>query len=39
LLSADENPRRLEGTWDRNKLALMSFPDEAGFGAWAVSDE
>jgi len=39
LLSADENPRRLEGTWDRDKLVLMSFPDEAAFGAWAASDE
>jgi uncharacterized protein (DUF1330 family) len=31
LPSADENPAILEGTWDRDKLVLMSFPDEAGF--------
>ncbi len=39
LVSADENPSVLEGTWDRDKLVLMSFPDEAAFGAWANSDE
>ncbi len=31
LLSADESPAILEGTWDRDKLVLMSFPDEAAF--------
>jgi uncharacterized protein (DUF1330 family) len=35
LLSADENPMVLEGQWDRDKLVLMSFPDEATFRAWA----
>ena len=39
LLSADENPVILEGSWDRDKLVLMSFPDEAGFHAWANSPE
>jgi uncharacterized protein (DUF1330 family) len=39
LLSADENPVILEGAWDRDKLVLMSFPDEAGFHAWADSPE
>jgi uncharacterized protein (DUF1330 family) len=39
LLSADENPSVLEGTWDRDKLVLMSFPNETAFGAWANSDE
>jgi uncharacterized protein (DUF1330 family) len=39
LLSADENPAVLEGTWDRDKLVLMSFPDEAAFHAWANSPE
>src|ERR1700742_5120772 len=29
LLSADEHPAVLEGKWDRDKLVLMSFPDEA----------
>jgi len=39
LLSADENPAVLEGVWYRDKLVLMSFPDEAGFQAWANSPE
>jgi uncharacterized protein (DUF1330 family) len=39
LLSADENPQVLEGAWDRDKLVLMSFPDEAAFQAWATSPE
>jgi hypothetical protein len=33
LLSADEHPAVLEGAWDRDKLVLMSFPDEAAFRA------
>ena len=37
LLSADEHPLVLEGEWDRDKLVLMSFPDEAAFRAWANS--
>jgi uncharacterized protein (DUF1330 family) len=39
LLSADEHPRVLEGHWGRDKLVLMSFPDEAAFQAWATSSE
>ena len=39
LLSADEHPLVLEGVWDRDKLVLMSFPDEAAFSAWANSPE
>lgn len=39
LLSADEHPAVLEGKWDRDKLVLMSFPDEAAFRAWAESPE
>ena len=39
LLSADERPTVLEGTWDRDKVVLMSFPDEASFRAWADSPE
>jgi uncharacterized protein (DUF1330 family) len=33
LLSAGEHPAVIEGTWDRDKLVLMSFPDEAAFRA------
>jgi uncharacterized protein (DUF1330 family) len=29
----------VEGKWDREKLILMSFPDEAAFRAWATSPE
>jgi len=39
LLSADEEPSVIEGQWDRDKLVLMSFPDEAAFRAWADSPE
>ncbi|AUC94061.1 DUF1330 domain-containing protein [Bradyrhizobium sp. SK17] len=39
LLSADEQPAVLEGNWDRDKLVLMSFPDEAAFRAWSESPE
>ena len=39
LLSADEQPAVLEGKWDRDKIVLMSFPDEAAFHAWANSPE
>jgi uncharacterized protein (DUF1330 family) len=39
LLSADDNPAILEGAWDRDRLVLMSFPDEAAFHAWADSPE
>ncbi|MGY4401252.1 uncharacterized protein (DUF1330 family) [Bradyrhizobium sp. USDA 3315] len=39
LLSADEQPAVIEGSWDRDKLVLMSFPDEAAFRAWSESPE
>ena len=39
LLSADEKPAVVEGAWDRDKVVLMSFPDEAEFRAWADSPE
>jgi uncharacterized protein (DUF1330 family) len=39
LLAADEKPAIVEGAWDRDKLVLMSFPDEAAFRAWADSAE
>jgi uncharacterized protein (DUF1330 family) len=39
LLSADEPPVVLEGTWDRDKLVLMSFPNAAAYRAWADSPE
>jgi uncharacterized protein (DUF1330 family) len=39
LLSADDNPAILEGAWDRDRLVLMSFPDEVAYHAWAKSPE
>jgi uncharacterized protein (DUF1330 family) len=39
LLAADESPEVIEGEWDREKLVLMSFPDEASFRRWAQSPE
>lgn len=37
LLAADEAPQVIEGEWDREKLVLMSFPDESAFRAWSES--
>jgi uncharacterized protein (DUF1330 family) len=39
LLAADESPQVVEGEWDREKVVLMSFPDEAAFYGWARSPE
>jgi uncharacterized protein (DUF1330 family) len=39
LLAADESPEVVEGQWDREKVVLMSFPDEAAFYGWAQSAE
>ncbi|MEO3757208.1 DUF1330 domain-containing protein [Mycobacterium sp. B14F4] len=39
LLAADESPQILEGRSDRQKVVLMSFPDEASFREWAESPE
>lgn len=39
LLAADESPEVVEGDWDREKVVLMSFPDEASFRDWAESPE
>jgi uncharacterized protein (DUF1330 family) len=39
LLAADEAPRVIEGEWDRDKVVLMSFPDEAAFQEWAESPD
>lgn len=39
LLAADESPQVVEGHWDREKVVLMSFPDESAFRQWAESPE
>jgi uncharacterized protein (DUF1330 family) len=37
LLAADEHPFVFEGAWDREKVVLISFPDEPSFRDWAES--
>ena len=39
LLAADENPSLIEGSVCPDKIVIMTFPDEAGFHAWADSPE
>jgi uncharacterized protein (DUF1330 family) len=39
LLVADESPQVVEGQWDRDKVVLMSFPDEAAFRVWSESPD
>jgi uncharacterized protein (DUF1330 family) len=39
VLAADEHPQIIEGTWDRQKVVLLSFPDEASFRHWAESPD
>ncbi|MGV0730595.1 DUF1330 domain-containing protein [Mycolicibacter sinensis] len=39
LLAADESPEVVEGPWDREKVVLMSFPDEDAFRQWAESPD
>jgi uncharacterized protein (DUF1330 family) len=29
VMVADEKPKLLEGSWDREKVVILSFPDEA----------
>jgi uncharacterized protein (DUF1330 family) len=31
VLAADESPEVVEGRWDRDKVVVLSFPDEAAF--------
>lgn len=39
VLAADEKPAVVEGAWDREKVVLLEFPDEASFREWAESPE
>jgi uncharacterized protein (DUF1330 family) len=39
LLAADESPKVLEGEWDREKVVLLWFPDEAAFHEWEQSPD
>ncbi len=37
LLAADENPTVVEGSWQGEKVVLLSFPDEAEFRRFETS--
>ena len=39
LLAADEHPTVLEGTWEGDKVVLLSFPDEPAYREWGNSPE
>jgi uncharacterized protein (DUF1330 family) len=39
VLAADEKPQVIEGDWEREKVVLLSFPDEKAFREWADSPE
>jgi uncharacterized protein (DUF1330 family) len=39
VLAADESPQVIEGEWERDKVVVLSFPDEASFREWADSPE
>jgi uncharacterized protein (DUF1330 family) len=39
VLAADEEPQVIEGKWDRDRVVLLSFPDEKAFREWAESAE
>ena len=35
VLAADESPQVVEGTWEREKVVLLSFAEEAAYRAFA----
>jgi uncharacterized protein (DUF1330 family) len=39
LLASDSQPRLVLGEWDREKVVILAFEDEAGFDAWWTSPE
>jgi len=39
LLAADESPQVAEGEWDRDKVVILWFPDEAEFRRFSESPE
>ncbi len=39
VLAADGNPTVVEGSWDWEKVVLLSFPDEAAFREWSESPD
>jgi uncharacterized protein (DUF1330 family) len=39
LLAADESPRVVEGKWEREKVVLLAFTDEAAYRSFAESPD
>ncbi|HLW51596.1 MAG TPA: DUF1330 domain-containing protein [Candidatus Angelobacter sp.] len=39
VLVNDEHPQVVEGSWDREKVVVLAFPDEPSFREWAESPE
>jgi uncharacterized protein (DUF1330 family) len=39
VLAADESPRVLEGTWPRDKVVILAFPDEGEARRFSESPE
>lgn len=39
VLVSDEQPQVVEGSWDREKVVVLEFPDEPAFREWAGSPE
>lgn len=39
VLASDESVQVLEGSWDKDKFVLLSFPDDESFAKWALSPE
>jgi uncharacterized protein (DUF1330 family) len=37
VLAADSSPVVVEGSWDADKVVLLSFPDKASYQLWADS--
>ena len=39
ILAADFNAKAIGGEWDKDRLVVMSFPDEASLMEWLTSPE
>jgi uncharacterized protein (DUF1330 family) len=37
VLAADERPEVVEGKWEREKVVLLSFPDQSAYRDWSES--
>jgi uncharacterized protein (DUF1330 family) len=39
VVAVDDHPEVLQGTWDHDRVVLLSFPDRERFDSWASSQE